>query len=200
MIILISGTVAIEKYRHTGHIGRFLGPRTGNIIRPGDRWAGDNDAFTCWDEDRFLKFLGRVQDVPGCLFVACPDVVGNARATLERFEDWNREISGRGLPVAFVGQDGADDIEIPWDEFDSWFIGGTDDWKLSESSADLVHEAKARGKWVHMGRVNSLKRIKNAFDYGCDSIDGKSWSVFSDAKLPRGLPYLDELAAQGRLF
>lgn len=46
------------------------------------------------------------------------------------------------------------------------------EWKLGEAAARLVAAAKARGLWVHMGRVNSYKRIAYAASIGCDSSDG----------------------------
>lgn len=52
------------------------------------------------------------------------------------------------------------------------FIGGSTEWKLSEEAAELGREAKRRGKWLHMGRVNSLTRLRIASHIGCDSVDG----------------------------
>lgn len=46
------------------------------------------------------------------------------------------------------------------------------EWKLGPAAAELVAEAKARGLMVHMGRVNSRKRLQYAADIGCDSADG----------------------------
>jgi hypothetical protein len=45
-------------------------------------------------------------------------------------------------------------------------------WKLGEACRVIVAEAKRRGVWVHMGRVNSLKRMRYAESIGCDSADG----------------------------
>ena len=39
-------------------------------------------------------------------------------------------------------------------------------------SGALITEAKARGKWAHMGRVNSLRKLRAAASMGCDSADG----------------------------
>lgn len=61
---------------------------------------------------------------------------------------------------------------MPWDEFDALFIGGTTRWKLSEAAHELAAEAKRRGKWLHMGRVNSWPRMQIASAMGCDSVDG----------------------------
>ena len=48
-------------------------------------------------------------------------------------------------------------------------------------------EAKRRRKWVHMGRVNSERRIRYAASIGCDSIDGTKWVRWRDIYLNAGL-------------
>ena len=60
----------------------------------------------------------------------------------------------------------------PWDDFDALFIGGSTSWKLGPGAAAVAYDAKLRGKWVHMGRVNSLRRMRYAESIGCDSADG----------------------------
>ena len=117
---------------------------------------------------------------------AAPDVVGDASQTLRNFSEWRSELVG--FPVALVGQDGLE--TPPWDEFDALFIGGTTEWKMGAQAARLVREGKERGKWVHMGRVNSYERGRYARWLGCDSIDGTQFSWFRDTKLPA---YLNSL-------
>lgn len=200
MLILINGRPALDRFGVNGNLGRLVSPRSGNLIRPGERWAADNDAFLAWDEARFVRMLGRLEGQPGCLFVTTPDVVGDARATRDRFEDWRYEIVGRGLPIALVGQDGAEDLDLPWDAFDAWFIGGSTAWKLSAAAEDLTREAQRRGKWTHMGRVNSRSRLRHAMEIGCDSVDGTGWSRFPDKYLERGLRWMRKIQADPVMF
>ena len=200
MLILINGGPALDRFGTNGSLGRLVSPRSGNMILPGQRWAADNDAFLAWDETRFLKMLARLDGVPGCLFIAAPDVVADARATRDRFDDWRDEIAGRGFPVALVGQDGAEGMDIPWEAFDCWFIGGTTAWKLSAASEELAREAKRRGKWIHMGRVNTRCRLRHAAEIGCDSVDGTGWSMFPDKYLANGLRWLREIERQPSMF
>ena len=200
MMVLINGGPAIDRFGQSDLVGRLVSPRSGNVVRPGQRWAADNDAFLAWDEARFRKMLDRVKGWPGCLFVAAPDVVGDARGTLGRFDGWAAEIASRGLPVALVGQDGAESMELPWDRIDAFFVGGSTGWKLSAAAADLCVEAKGRGKWVHVGRVNTRKRLRIAHDVGADSVDGTGWSMFPDTYLKRDVPYLASLGRQPLLF
>jgi len=109
------------------------------------------------------------------LFAVAPDVVGNARATLKQFGVWSHIIRSIGFPVALAAQDGLEDLEIPWDGFEALFVGGSTEWKLSEAVAELIREAKRRGKWTHMGRVNSTHRTSRLREF-VDSVDGTAWA------------------------
>ncbi len=113
-----------------------------------------------------------------------------------RFGDWRGEVASTGLPVAFVGQDGMGCLTPPWEQFQAWFIGGSTRWKLSQESADLAAEAKSRGKWVHCGRVNSLRRLRAVYLMGCDSVDGSSMSMFGDAHIERFARFVRSLESQ----
>lgn len=200
LIVLINGGPALDRFGATGYVGRLVSPRSGNLIRSGERWAADNDAFLAWDEGRFLRMLDRLDGVPGCLFVAAPDVVADARATLERFAVWQPELTRRGFPVALVGQDGMEDESVPWADLDAFFVGGSTEWKLSAAATDLASEAKRRGKWVHVGRVNTRRRLRIAYDMGADSVDGTGWSMFPDKYLRRDIPFVANLHQQRVLF
>lgn len=76
--------------------------------------------------------------------------------------------------------------------FDALFIGGSTEFKLSEFAATLAQMAKRRRKWVHMGRVNTRRRVRYAASIGCDSIDGTNFSMYRRTNLPWAL----EMAAQ----
>jgi hypothetical protein len=199
MRLLVSGaTTTLEELASAwpNHLGRLLTPATGN--NP-DRmaslpWAADNSAFSAWDEPAFVRLVARLSGRPACLFLAVPDVVGDAHATLEAFRSWVPRLRPAGLPLALVGQDGA--AALPWDDFDSYFIGGTDAWKLSRASWHLAQEAKDRGKHLHMGRVNSIRRLDVAYAWGCDSVDGSGMSMFPRAHIPRFLRHLKHLDSQ----
>ena len=69
------------------------------------------------------------------------------------------------------------------------FVGGTTAYKMGAAAAACVREAKRRGLWAHMGRVNSGSRIKYAKSIGCDSCNGTRISLFTDRWLPLGLHY-----------
>src|SRR5574342_1006068 len=94
-----------------------------NPQHPERRFAIDNGAFSHFEADTFVKTLAKHEarrDL--CRFVACPDVVGCARRTLECFRYWQPRIAK--WPVAFVAQDGQEDLDIPWDNCAAVFSGG----------------------------------------------------------------------------
>ena len=77
---------------------------------------------------------------------------------------------------------------IPWGSIRALFIGGaTTEFKLGPEVEAIVAEARQRDVWVHMGRVNSFRRIGYSSSIGCDSIDGTQWVRFRDTYLTTGL-------------
>jgi hypothetical protein len=183
MILVHQSPKTLAPYR-TENLGVLCSPR---CVYADDiqewPWAADNDAFSKWDEGRYREMLERIEYRRGCLFVTAPDVVGDAAATLELFYEWQRDLCG--LPIAFVAQDGIEDVGLPpMGDFEALFIGGTTEFKMGPVAAALARTCKAAGKWVHMGRVNSYERGRYARWLGCDSIDGTQFSWFRDTKLP----------------
>ena len=124
-------------------------------------------------------------------------VYGDAELTEQRFEEWLPELAKRGLPAALVAQDGLEEREVPWAMITALFIGGSTEWKLGPAAAELAREAKAQGKWVHWGRVNSRKRIAYIVGTGaCDSFDGSKWARWRKTYLDQGCQIARELAAE----
>ncbi|WP_244320582.1 hypothetical protein [Streptomyces melanosporofaciens] len=75
-------------------------------------------------------------------------------------------------------------------------MAGSTAWKLGPAAEGLAREAAARGKAIHMGRVNSRRRLTIAQWYGCDSVDG-TYLAFGPAKnLSRLRSWLAELGQQ----
>lgn len=207
MILLVSGSTRTVRGLASAwprRLGHLLTPANGNrppaILATGLPWAIDNGAFSGFNAAGFRRLLRRVWCLPRCLFVVCPDAVGDAVGTLALFREWRGEVAAAGHPVAFVGQDGVEGMGVPWNEFGAWFVGGSTRWKLSQASADLCGEAKRRGKWVHMGRVNSLRRLTAAYDMGCDSVDGSSMSMFGDKYIHKFCRWVDWVHRQAVLF
>lgn len=152
----------------------MITPRMGQRPAEGQPWAADNGRFSRPQDYTDAAYLAWLAKMPAasCLFATAPDVVGDAAATLELSAPMFGPIREAGYRPALVAQDGLEALPVPWDDFDALFIGGTTAWKLSESARALAAEGKRRGKWVHMGRVNSQIRVDIAESMGCDSVDG----------------------------
>jgi hypothetical protein len=174
-------------------LGLLIQPLTENYLRPWANsqghlvgagvysWAGiDNGCFTevgraKFRLDKYLDLSRRALDIWGdnLLFVTAPD---------EPF-DWEGTLR-KSLPVlpaireacpdraALVLQDGATIENIPWDEADALFIGGSTEWKVGSVARSITKEANHRRKWVHMGRVNSAHRMSVAASFEVGSVDG----------------------------
>lgn len=188
------------RWNHPNH-GRLLTPRHYNrawaSARSGIPWAADCDGFGGVDRAAYQRMVMELVGVPGCLFLVVPDVylgdgVEAHTATVDAWREWMPFVSMSGFPLAFVAQIGATVGNVPWDECDAVFLGGDTAWKLGPVAREIVAEAKRRGKHVHMGRVNSMKRIAYAKSIGCNSVDGSGWAKYRDAMMPRGLAALDQ--------
>ena len=197
LLLTTAGQPQIEQYAHP-NLGRLIQPRhywrIEDTGRAGIPWAADNDAFGGFgdeEEARWHEMLERIRGVPGCLFAAAPDVVGDALRTTYLYEEYAPLILRYGLPCAYVAQEGLADLGgPPWGSLDALFIGGaTDEFKLWEYVEGLVAEARRRGKHVHMGRVNSARRFRYAKSIGCDSVDGTQFSQWRATYLRDGLAW-----------
>lgn len=145
-------------------VGLMVQPGNSYHLRVGrfPFYAADNGCFADkWVEDAHLAWLDRLTR-DRCLFAVSPDVYPDAAESLARGLSYAPLLREMGFPVAVVAQDGAEALTWPWDELDVLFIGGArtpnprHEWKLSAAAADLAGRARAAGKWVHMGRVNSI--------------------------------------------
>lgn len=170
-------------------------PRQGNARPDGVDWIADNGAFSDkWDADEWWAWL--IAQPRTCRFAVAPDVVGDWLATLERFDEWEPRMHAEGFPVALVAQDGATPDTTPWERLDALFIGGSTAWKLSAESVAMIRAAKARGLWVHIGRVNSLRRLRWAAAHGADSADGTFLTFAPNENLPKLTRWLSRVNAE----
>jgi hypothetical protein len=155
--------------------------REGYLGRAGlYRWVAiDNGRFTeagrrLFRPEEYTRMIreGLEQAGDNLLFATAPDVPFDWHATLKLSRPWLARIRSLGATAALVAQEGMTPDSIPWDEFDCLFIGGRDDFKEGSLVRDACREAKRRGKWTHMGRVNSLRRLLIALDFDVNSVDG----------------------------
>jgi hypothetical protein len=153
------------------------------VKKSGREWCGDNDAFHgLYCDDAFGLFLEKGLPYQGsCRFIACPDVVCDAPATSELWGQKAEMIHERGYLAAFVLQDGHTQKDIPLNA-DAIFIGGSTDHKFSKAMRHAIVAAQERNLWVHIGRVNSQRRIAYFQSLGADSCDGTTINRGPDIK------------------
>src|ERR1700728_4871384 len=140
-------------------VKQLVTPLTGfNRQKEHDEFAIDNGAFAGFRKQDFLTILERESNARHlCRFVVVPDVVGDARRTLEVFDHWKYSLTGWRL--AFAAQDGIEHITIPWRQISAIFIGGTTEFKVGARAKAVIRAAQAMGKYVHVGRVNTPGRF-----------------------------------------
>lgn len=195
------GSDRIATLMQAGRLGFIATPKQSNPLSSSVRWCADNGCFAEGypGDDAFVMWLLRFQqnERTRCAFAVAPDVVGDAKRTLERSRPLLHVIRGIGFPVALVAQDGLERLRIPWDEFDALFIGGSTEWKLGPAAREIASEATFMyRKWLHMGRVNSRERLRYANDLCCDSVDGTLLTYGPDIHAPRVDGWLREIDGQ----
>lgn len=194
---------AVAEAMQAGLLGCIDTPMQRNILPAGVTWCADNGVYGkgwpgyatwyCWLRDH-------PADRGRCLFAVAPDVVGDAAATMDRSAPWLPAIRAAGYPAALAAQDGLEHLDVPWEAFDVLFLGGTTAWKLGPAAYHLTAEARRRGLPVHMGRVNSLRRLRYAKAIGCTSADGTYLIFGPDINLPKALAWVRQVRAQDSLF
>lgn len=196
-------TPTVRDAMNTGALDMIATPRQRIAIPPRATWCADNGCFGDGypGDDAWLAWLGSFtpDERARCAFATAPDVVADAAATLTRSAPWLSRIRALGYPAALVAQNGLDPLATPWATFDALFLGGDTAWKLGPQARALTAEAKRRGKWVHMGRVNSARRLRYATAIGCDSADGTYLTRGPDRNLPNVLSWLRQANEQGAL-
>lgn len=153
------------------------------------RWCIDNGAWTAhqngtpFDAAAFLTVyekLGRGAD-----FVVLPDIVGGGLRSLEMSLSWRERLGDPLCPLLLAVQDGmsvADVAELVGPAL-GIFVGGTTHFK--EHTLPMWGAlARAGGAHLHVGRVNTARRVHLCHMAGADSIDGSSVSRFV-VTLPR---------------
>ena len=166
MIMPSNNTSGICHYfagAYPGKIGLLISPNGWRIPPYYFPYALDNGAFTGFEHDAFILMLRRAKLIKPPLWVAVPDVVGDAEATNKMWGRYHGKIDFR---KAFVVQDGHEPQDVPKDAH-AVFIGGSTNWKLNNAE-----KFKGVSNWLHIGRVNTESRLRWAKDLGADSVDG----------------------------
>lgn len=147
----------------------------GSLFSPGQRldtrlpFCLDNGAFKGFREKEFLAHIEKglsLERRPD--FLVVPDVVGDSDRTLDLWEEWAPQLSF-GVPLALAVQDGMRAIDIP-SEVQVVFVGGTTQWKESSVRYWTRYFPK-----VHVGRVNTWRRLLLCYQASVSSVDGTGW-------------------------
>jgi hypothetical protein len=203
-----------------GLLDQITTPASQNLLEPGAFWCADNGIYSREypGDGQYLRWLGTLPDTGRCRFAVAPDVVADHDATLKRSWPMLRRIRETGIPVALCAQNGATADDLPWDYIDAIFLAGIvecvpcewappvgelpmklcpnghqmTEWKTGTVAKEVSKRAVEAGKWLHMGRVNTLGRIQIAKRMRCDSVDGTYLAYGPDKNLPRLLGWLCE--------
>lgn len=184
MIVMLDTTTDLDECaRELGgvEVEQLFTPLTRyNAQKPEDHFAMDNGAFSRFSANGFramLKKHGERKHL--CRFVSVPDVVGDARRTLEVFNGWSNRPELTGWPLAYVVQDGQEHIGIPWEQIAAIFVGGSTAWKEGPHARACIKAAQALEKWVHIGRINTPARYEYFDELGADSCDGSGLARYT---------------------
>lgn len=174
-------------------------------------YAIDNGVYSYWakgkpfDDKAFFKLLDRYAQYAD--WIVIPDAVGDWEETLKMFMIWTPKLRIYNRPLMLVAQDGCQRqnfreikslLKRDWGINLGIFVGGKDDFKLSQSSK-IAQICKQYNALCHIGRVNSAKRTRMCWDWEATSFDGSLMSRFP-VKARIVSEELSKLRNQGKLI
>lgn len=184
-----TGTKRNVAAMHAGGVRLLTGPDQldlyGRHRLPPLGWALDNGAWGCFQRgepfnaDRFERALERWGARAN--WIALPDIVAGGLASLDLSLSWIDRLRSYRTTLLIPVQDGMEpgDVEPHLDpERVGIFVGGSTAWKLRTLRA-WGALAERVGVRMHVGRVNSAKRVRLCIEAGAESCDGTSLSRFA---------------------
>ena len=192
--MLLVGGASRTIARHP-EVGCLVQPRAwaslDRIADSGRPWAADNDCFQRLDVDAYWRMITRIArvDRSRLLWVACPDVVGDAQATVNR---WVRVVSPARLPgvarrVRGSGRDRGHSRSNPVGS-DVRFIR-----RRIRPVETKPLRRKPRAGSQATGKVAARRQGQQPPPNpplpgdGSGLIDGRSYSAWPDRRMPEGL-------------
>jgi hypothetical protein len=191
MIVMPSNCVGFDcgyiAGNYPGRLAHLYSPNGWMIPKQTVRYALDNGRFSQdWSEATYLKMLKKAsfhREQP--MWALVPDVVGDRDATLREWDVWSPRLREMGFDtLAFAAQDGMSTKDVP-SEAALVFIGGTTKWKWGSLGMWTEHFPR-----VHVGRVNTEKRLWEAHEAGAESVDGTGYFRGDPKQLAGLLSYL----------
>lgn len=168
---------------------RLLVSAKGVLRTEGFRYCLDNGAWSAFtsgqpfDEYAFQKAFEKLGEAAD--FVVVPDIVCGGRQSLDFSLRWLERLQNSPSKLLIAVQNGIkpDDVREYLSPAVGLFVGGDTPWKLA-----TVHSwsilARRRACHLHVGRVNSAKRIDLCSRAGAHSVDGTSASMYA-LSIPR---------------
>jgi hypothetical protein len=160
----------------------------------------DNGAWSCFQQGKAfddLAFLRAVEKMgEKADWIVLPDIVLGGLRSLDLSLAWLERLRGLPTPLLIAVQNDVhpDDVRSFLSPSVGIFIGGDTAWK-EKTAVEWGKVARKRNCYLHMGRVNSARRIAICAAAGADSYDGSSASRFSCTVAP-----LDKATRQPDLF
>lgn len=168
---------------------RLLVSAAGCLRSEGFPYALDNGAWSAFTRGRpfdELAFSVALRKMGGAAdWTVIPDVVASGAASLDLSLRWMRRVldeSPRGMLAVQNGMTVADVRPFVGPRV-GIFIGGDTAWKLA-TLLDWTQLGREVGAWVHVGRVNTARRIAVCQLAGATSFDGTSASRFAKTVRP----------------
>lgn len=181
---------------------RTLLTPTARPCRPseGMGYALDNGAWyahatsTPWDEAGFVALIERWG--ADADWVVAPDIVCGGADSLALSDAWIPRLLCACRRVLLAVQDGhtVEDARPRLSSRVGLFVGGSTAWKLA-SLPQWGRLAVENSCWLHVGRVNTARRIRACAAVGASSFDGSS-----PVQFPSTLPALDSARRQPDMF
>jgi len=179
---------------------RLLVSAAGELRHEGMPYALDNGAWSAFqqgrrlDEKRFLRAVDKLGY--GADWIVVPDIVAGGLRSLDYSLAWLNVLRGLPTPLLIAVQDGMkiDDVREHLSPTVGIFLGGTSEWKEG-TAVSWGALARRRNCLLHVGRVNSARRIAICAAAGATSFDGTSATRYL-----KTLPLLDKAASQPDLF
>tara|TARA_R110002153_G_scaffold267938_1_gene432335 strand:+ start:170 stop:718 length:549 start_codon:yes stop_codon:yes gene_type:complete len=161
-------------------------------------YALDNGAWTAHQQGTEFNSAAFEEAVSiagaGADWIVAPDIVEGGMESLEFSLSWLSRLEAYSVLLAV--QDGmtVSDIRPHLSGRVGIFVGGSTDWKI-DSMCEWGQLAKAVDCYLHVGRVNTCRRIRLCQRAGADSFDGTSATKFIST-----LPMLDNARRQTTIW
>lgn len=161
---------------------RLLVSATGVHRTEGFPYAIDNGAWTAHQQGRSFDVgaFERVVDSlgAGADWIVVPDVVCDAAASLRLTESWLQRLAEYRLLVAVQNGMTHEDVRAWLGPRVGIFVGGDSEWK-ERTARYWGALSRERSCWLHVARVNTVRRIAICAEAGADSFDGTSVTRFA---------------------